>query len=133
MPGPIRSARMTGVVKDALKIEQRVRETPGGERVAVLEIDGQIGPSTVLQLEFASNQVLKGGIRHLILDCGRMSYMNSTGAVLLVKILDTFTDAEGTFQLTRVSKEFRDMLEILGFLDRVLKVRASVADAISHI
>ena len=115
-----------------LKIDKKVQEVKG-QKIAVVTLVGHVGPRTVLYLEENVTRILHEGVKHLVLESSKLEYMNSTGAALIVKIVDMFSEVGGSVQMTNLSKAICDLLEVLGFLDRIIVVRATVKEALAAI
>lgn len=118
-----------------LELEHRIQDATDGSKIAIIYVEGKLGPLTVGDLEDYVTKVHTEtpDVHHVILDCKGLGYMNSTAAVLMVKFLDHCTEIGGTFQMARCQKSILDVLEVLGFLNRVIRVRESVQDALQTI
>ena len=117
---------------ETLIVSSRTIDRPDQTPVGVVTIAGKVEAQTAPQIENAIDPLFAQGVRHLILDCGELLYINSTGAGLLIKILDRFEEAEGTMRLSGVRKQIRDLFGILGF-QTILQIESDVESAVTSI
>src|SRR5512135_1914098 len=67
------------------KVTFKVR--PAGDKASIIDIDGEITAAAEDALMTAYDQACRGGTRFIILNFGRLEYMNSSGIGLLVTLL----------------------------------------------
>jgi anti-anti-sigma factor len=81
---------------------------------SVVHAAGKIDAVTCPTLEESLNRLFDQGERFLILDLGDVSYISSAGLrILLVAAKKLYGD--GQFALCRLSKEVREVMEMVGF------------------
>ena len=119
-------------VSDDFTFEHRREEAAGGASASVIRVGGKIGSTTVGQIEEEANELFLRGHRHLIFDCSSVEYLNSTGAGLLIKLMDRFAGEGGSVQLVSLAPAARSTLDILGLID-VFLIKDSVEEALAEI
>lgn len=117
---------------DVIEIGTRSEKSPSGVPCLVVAIAGKLGPATVLTFEDRVSDLMKEGHLHLVLDCRGLEYMNSTGAGLLVKIMDLLEARGGSMQMIEVSKTIRDLMDVLGLLP-LFRMQPSLAAALDSV
>lgn len=84
------------------------------DQFSVVYATGKIDAVTCPKLEEALNRLFEQGESCLILDLGDVSYISSAGLrILLVAAKKLYGD--GQFALCRLSKEVREVMEMVGF------------------
>ena len=85
-------------------------------RIALVgELDIATGP----QLRQAVADALGRGRRHVAIDAGRVSFIDSGGLVALLTARNEVTAAEGTLRLTDTSAQVARVLEMAGLADEL--------------
>ena len=85
----------------------------------IVAVEGRIDTPTARQLQQQIN-TLAAETSHLILDCTELEYVSSAGIRVLLAAHKTMSQKNGTFSLTKVSSEVKDILEITGFSEILL-------------
>lgn len=95
-----------------MKIYQRIEG-----QVHVLEIEGRItiGEGDVVMRE-AIMGLLNAGQKNILLNMGRVSYMDSSGVGELLSCFTQVTEAGGHFKLLNISKKIQNLLHIAQIL-----------------
>jgi len=110
-----------------MQIEQRVV----GE-VAVIQVLGDItlgkGGDVILKDKIQS--LLQQGYRKMLLDLGRVSYVDSAGLGQLVQVYATTSHLGGSLKLLNLTKRLKDLL-VLTKLLTVFETYESEADALA--
>ena len=119
-------------MSDVLEVSHRTIDRSDQSPIGVVTISGKVEAQTTTQIEEAVDPLFEQGIRHLILDCEGLLYINSTGAGLLIKLLDRFEEAGGSLRLSGVRKQIRDLFGILGF-QNILLIEDDVDSAVAKI
>jgi anti-sigma B factor antagonist len=100
------------------------------EGVAVLTLAGQIvvGDASS-RLRDKAREVLNRGRTDLVMDFGRVSYIDSTGLGTILAIYTTARNLGANIKLANLSKKFRDQLHVTG-LERVFEIFDQVEGAV---
>lgn len=79
----------------------------------VFHLAGRMTMSDPLnELEDQVKTMVKEGTRHVVLDLGKISYVDSTGLGVLVGVLTTVTRAGGDMQLSNVPPRIQALLDV---------------------
>lgn len=95
-------------------LDVNLRPVPSDQGAIVAELVGVIDGSTVSRFQATLEDLLKRGVRKVILDMNRVRYVNSTGLGALVQYADKFKAASGGIALIRVTAKVRIVIEMLG-------------------
>jgi anti-sigma B factor antagonist len=93
-----------------------------------VEVLGEIDMDTVPMLEDFLREVVDAGARHVVLDFAGVTFLDSSGLILLVELLDRLRARGGRLCLARVREPVRIVL-LLSALDKVLDVYETVEAA----
>lgn len=85
----------------------------GGVRVA--EIEGRVDINGVPELNRFSRQVADEGMSKIIIDMGRVVYMNSDSLHVLAEIQSEARKRGGDLRLVRLSPVVQKVFQIVGF------------------
>jgi anti-sigma B factor antagonist len=96
----------------------------------VLEVAGEVDVYTGTTLRDRISDLLDGGAHDLIVDLGRVDFIDSTGLGVLVGALNRARELGGSLQLVCAQERVLKLLRITG-LDQVFTVRPSVEEALS--
>jgi anti-sigma B factor antagonist len=99
--------------------------------VVVIELKGKImgGPdSAVFRDELKRH--LDSGVKRVIVDLGKVDWMNSSGLGILIGGLTTVKNADGEMKLARVTEKIKSLLMITKLV-QVFESYDSVEDAIA--
>ncbi|MDP8205882.1 MAG: STAS domain-containing protein [Candidatus Electryonea clarkiae] len=101
------------------------------EDVLVLELKGKImgGPDAAIFREELKNQ-LDGGVKKVIVDLGKVDWMNSSGLGILIGGLTSVRNAEGEMKLARTTEKIKSLLMITKLI-QVFETFESVESAIA--
>ncbi len=113
----------------ATEFSSRRLEYRPGEFATVLDIHGSIDGMSQDRFREEMGSLLKSGARHLILDCGDVDFINSSGLGTILMIKDELNRLGGTLVLIRMSDRARMVIEMLGFAP-VLDVAENEAQAL---
>ena len=99
--------------------------------VTVLELSGQItvGEESS-QLRFKTKAVMESGRTDLVIDFGRVGYIDSTGMGTILAVFTTAKSLGANIKLAALGKKFRDQLHQTG-LEKVFEIYAQVEGAVS--
>jgi anti-sigma B factor antagonist len=93
----------------------------------VLEVAGEVDVYTGPTLRDRISDLLDGGARDLVVDLGRVDFIDSTGLGVLVGALNRAKDLDGSLALVCAQERVLKLLRITG-LDQVFTVHASLAE-----
>ena len=94
----------------------------------VLEVGGEIDVYTAPQLRERLISLVDGGARHVVVDLGRVEFLDSTGLGVLVGALKRLRGAGGELFLVCGQERLLKIFRITG-LDRVFTLYPTVAAA----
>lgn len=97
---------------------------------AVLRVTGEVDVATAPMLREQLRELAAKGTVHVIVDLGRVDFLDSTGLGALVGGLKRLREAEGSLALVITTPRILRIFQITG-LTRVLAVQGSVHDAIT--
>ena len=97
---------------------------------AVLRVEGSVDPSTFKQFVATWRWLNREGIRYVVVDLARMTYISSSGLSMLVKAkTDRMKKKGGDVVLVRPQTAVVNILRILGLM-KVFRVVSSVDEAL---
>ena len=90
----------------AIKEEMR-----GG--ISVLEIKGKLmgGPETT-EIHSRVKELVANGVKKVVIDLGRVTWMNSTGLGALMSSLTTMRNAEGDLKIARATEKVKSLFMV---------------------
>ena len=95
----------------------------------VLQVAGEVDVYTGTALRDRISDLLDAGAHHLIVDLGRVDFIDSTGLGVLVGALNRARELGGSLQLVCAQERVLKLLRITG-LDQVFTVQPSVEAAL---
>lgn len=109
-----------------------VKELPSRDEIKIVEIEGSIDSITVIEFEKRMNEIMvtitKPGMT-IILDFGKLSYVNSTG---LTKLLGCYTEMirrSGVIKIANITKNIKEILDVVG-ASKLIKIYATMGEAL---
>lgn len=106
---------MLGKTMSKLHFEVEKHQLPDGSPVIVSKIVGMIDGYTFKDFEKHICNFFDQGFYQLIVLMGGVTYINSTGMGLLVKLEDKFKDAGGDIKLVNIPEKVSTLFKMLGF------------------
>jgi anti-sigma B factor antagonist len=97
----------------------------------VLEVAGEVDVYTGPTLRDRISDLLDSGVRDLVVDLGRVDFIDSTGLGVLVGALNRAKELDGSLRLVCAQERVLKLLRITG-LDQVFTVSASLEEATSE-
>jgi anti-sigma B factor antagonist len=94
----------------------------------VLEVGGEVDVYTAPKLRERLVELVDGGARHVVVDLGRVDFLDSTGLGVLVGALKRLRAAGGTFGLVCSKEPLLKIFRITA-LDQVFPIFTSVDEA----
>ncbi len=95
---------------------------------AVLEVGGEIDVYTAPRLRERLNEVAGSGQQHIVVDLGRVEFLDSTGLGVLVGVHRRLQATKGSLGLVCPHERLLKIFRITG-LDSVFDIYGSVEDA----
>lgn len=102
--------------------------TRAADGYAVLEVAGEIDVYTAPQLRERLIALIEGGARQVVVDLGRVEFLDSTGLGVLVGALKRLRVVDGELLLVCAQERLLKIFRITG-LDRVFSLYDSVESA----
>ena len=99
-----------------LHFKSRRQELSNGVTIIVSQVIGAIDGTTVRDFEEKLIFFLNQGVRHLVLNFSEVTYINSTGMGILVKLSDRFHNHEGDIKLVGVPEKVIALFDMLGLV-----------------
>ena len=94
----------------------------------VMELSGRLDGDTGLELEEEGLNHIQSGVRELVLDCSRITYISGAGVQSLLRLAREMQMKEGKLVACDLPKPVRDMFEACG-LDLFIRCYASRDEA----
>lgn len=90
-------------------------EREGDSPITVLRLAGRLDASTVGQLERAMADAQAAGIRAIVIDMSRLTYVSSSGLRVLLSGRSAIRKKGGDFFLCALSESVREVFDMVGF------------------
>ena len=104
-------------------------ETPS-EGVAVVRLTGRLDLLSAANVRKRLGEAVAEGRRHLVVDLGEVTFIDSSGLGALIGALKSARQAGGDLRIARPGEQARVVLE-LTTLDRVLRPYDTVEEALA--
>lgn len=104
--------------------------TPSGARV--LRATGRLDAKNAQVLAQACHRLLGEGVKQVILNLEKVSFVASSGIGSLLALTEGFKDAGGSFHLVRLSQAVQSVVDLLN-LGQFLAIEESEEDALQSI
>lgn len=88
-------------------------------RITIVSLVGQVDSVNAADLEQDVMHLLDGDVQHLLLDCSRLSYINSAGLRVFLLAAKRLEQSGGQFAFCGLDPNVRLVFETIGF-DRIL-------------
>lgn len=111
---------------EGIRLETGLREIDGTK---ILDVTGEIDVYTAPQFKEAVNSIIAAGQKHLIIDMGDVTYMDSSGFGTLLSATRRLRPQGGTINLVRCNTAIDRILRITR-LNTVFAMFDSVDDAL---
>lgn len=107
------------------------KNSASGKVITIVEIEGAIGDSSSVDtFEKKITELVNQNDINLVLDLGKLRYINSSSMGILVKFVDILDKKGGGLVLTNASDDVKSPIDLLG-LDAVIRIADSEEEAIS--
>ena len=80
--------------------------------VAILNLSGRLDLSSATELKNASREIVGGGNCKLILNMGKVDFINSSGLGTLVSLLKDIRSSHGRLKLSNLAPYVKEIFEI---------------------
>jgi anti-sigma B factor antagonist len=104
------------MMTDTTRFETTVRHEPGTQ-VAVVEMSGEINALAEHELNDAYAQAIASDPARILLNFGRVDYINSTGIALIVGLLARARKEHRAMTACGLSDHYREVFEITRLAD----------------
>lgn len=111
---------------EGIRLETGLRDIDGTK---ILDVAGEIDVYTAPQFKEAVNEVIAGGQKHLIIDMGDVTYMDSSGFGTLLSATRRLRPQGGTINLVKCNTAIDRILRITR-LNTVFATYDNVEDAL---
>lgn len=115
-----------------IKFELKEIQTPGGQQVLKAELGGFVDSKSTPDLKRILDEMVATGAKFLLLDCGYLTGVNSTGLAVLVGCSDRAESAGSVLVLSRPSRAVRMVVDSMGF-STLLNLKDTEAEALAFI
>lgn len=107
----------------------QIKERMEGD-VAVIELKGKMmgGPET-MEIHTKVKELIDKGINKVVIDLGKVSWMNSTGLGALMGSLTSLRNAKGDLKLARVTEKVKSLFMITKLIT-IFETYDSVEEAV---
>jgi anti-sigma B factor antagonist len=93
----------------------------------VLDVAGEVDLSTAPTLRSRIDELIREGVRHLVVDLTAVGFMDSSGLSVLVSVMKRMEDADGRLAIVCSRDPVLKVFTITG-LDRVFAIHGSLAE-----
>ena len=111
-----------------MELDLGTREEAGH---TVLEVAGEVDVHTAPVLRRQALELVTAGRRRMVVDLGRVDFLDSSGLGVLVEIQSRLREAGGTLTLARPPDRIRKLFVLTG-LDQVFSVHGTLEGAIGR-
>lgn len=94
----------------------------------VISVEGDLDASSALQLDVAIKKALEQKVSKLVIDCGKLNYVSSSGLGVFISYLSDFETNKVYFALLHVQEKILNTLNILG-LTKLLNIIDKIPNA----
>lgn len=108
----------------------RIERVSRREDVAILELAGELVITSREALARRAETEVADGARHLVVEVGRLTHVDTSGLALLVRLANRCAESGGRLAVAGLPEDFREIRRYL-FLDEALVFAESVEDAVA--
>jgi anti-sigma B factor antagonist len=98
------------------------------EETCVISLDGTLNARSADQVKETFREVAGKGVRQVVLDLGKVPFIDSSGLAALVSGLKTLNEKEGSLKLASLQSQ-ADLLFRLTMFDKVFEIYPDVDSA----
>ena len=99
------------------------------DQIAICRVSGDLDAGSANELVADLDREIDGGSNRLVLDLGRVAYIDSSGLGALVKVLKKTRLVGGDVRLAELEPEVRKVLELTR-LDKIFEISRTTEDAV---
>ena len=114
---------------EGIRLDTSTHEVDGYK---VLDVAGEVDVYTAPTLKEALSGIISAGQSHLIVDIGRVTYMDSSGFGTLLSAVKRVRPEGGTVNLVKCSSAIDRMLKLTR-LNTIFNIHSSIEEAINAI
>jgi len=113
------------------KVEFVLRHEPVPEHpdAVLVTVAGPVDPKTVNRFKAELDALVKAGNQRFVLDCSRLTYVNSSGLAYLLNLVGGLPPKEGLVALASVDPKIMVIFNMMG-ITQLFRFYPSAADAI---
>jgi anti-sigma B factor antagonist len=113
------------------KVEFVVRHEPIPEHpdAVLVTVEGPVDPKTVNRFKADVDALVKAGRQRFVLDCKRLTYVNSSGLAYLLNLVGSLSPKDGLVALAAVDSKIMVIFNMMG-ITQLFRFYPSAADAI---
>jgi anti-anti-sigma factor len=100
-----------------------IEGTDSGDFWYLMRLSGEFDMNGSTPFRSAVKDALRRGRRHIAVDAGAVTFMDSSGLLALMSARADIEAAEGTFRLTTVSDSVARLLDLVALSDELLDRR----------
>jgi len=113
-------------------LDLQVLPVAGRADTRVLKLSGEFDATSVERALEEVTALLDAGVRHLVVDCEELRYVNSTGLGVILHFSRVARERGGSFLLCKVSEPVYEIIEIIG-ATTLLEIHDTVQEAIQSL
>lgn len=113
-------------------IKINVQEVQAQPKVKLVEVAGALDSPSAKKLEDALATIANEAGVNIILDCEKLSYINTVGMITLMKYCVKAKRSKGGFKLIKINKNIKEVLDLSGAL-KLLEIYGSLDEAVKSI
>lgn len=113
-------------------LDLKVLPVTGRADTRILKLAGEFDASAVERALEEVTALLDAGVRHLVVDCEDLRYVNSTGLGVILHFSRVARERGGAFLLCKVSEPVYEIIEIIG-ATTLLELHDTVEEAIQSL
>lgn len=95
----------------------------------LVTVEGSVDPKTVNQFKDGLDALAKAGRKRFVLDCARLTYINSSGLAFLLNLVGGVTSQGGMVAMTAVDSKILVIFNMMGITD-LFRFHPAPADAV---
>ncbi|RLE37059.1 hypothetical protein DRJ17_07365 [Candidatus Woesearchaeota archaeon] len=113
-------------------VKIRTKDISGAKKMTLVEIEGALDTLAIAETEKVLNPLIESEEGFIIIDCSKLSYINTVGVVLLLRYHIKAKRKNGGFKIVNLTKTVYEIMEISGAL-KLLEVYKEIEEAIDSI
>ena len=98
-------------------------------QAVVVEVEGTIDTSTYGTLDAVLEQTIRDAPRHVVIDMGKVGFVNSAGWGMMLEKAEKIVSRGGTLVLAQMQEDVDEIFQLLG-LSKVIGYATTVEEAV---